>query len=285
MDVERFRTVDAFVARSHAFLSRDEAEHNLLLGLMGRLAHDPGFYGDPDLCLAVVSSRGAVAGVALQTPPHNLALSRFADETGVAALAAALRADGRTFPGVVGPVSPAGRFAERWAALAGVEAGVEVEQRIYEATHAVAPAGVPGAFRPYRSDDRSLVLAWAGAFMGEALPAAPPADASGFLARRLAEPSGGIVLWEDGGRPVSFAGYGGETPDGIRIGPVYTPPELRRVGYATALVAELTRRLLADGRRFCFLYTDLANPTSNSIYQRIGYRPVADVTQWRFAPA
>jgi predicted GNAT family acetyltransferase len=79
-----------------------------------------------------------------------------------------------------------------------------------------------------------------------------------------------------------MVGYSGPTPNGIRIAPVYTPPELRGGGYASACTAETTRRLLKDGRRFCFLYTDLANPTSNSIYQRIGYRPVCDVDQYRF---
>jgi hypothetical protein len=90
------------------------------------------------------------------------------------------------------------------------------------------------------------------------------------------------VLWEDG-EPVSLAAAGGPTPNGIRIGPVYTPPELRGRGYASALVAELTRVQLEGGRRFCFLFTDLANPTSNRIYQRVGYEPVTDVDQWSFA--
>ncbi len=69
----------------------------------------------------------------------------------------------------------------------------------------------------------------------------------------------------------------------MRVGPVYTPPELRGRGYASAITAAATQRILASGRRFCFLYTDLANPTSNSIYQQIGYRPVTDITIWRFA--
>jgi len=84
---------------------------------------------------------------------------------------------------------------------------------------------------------------------------------------------------------VSIAGYGGPTPNGIRIGPVYTPPDLRGRGYASALTARLTQTLLDGGRRFCFLFTDLANPTSNSVYQRIGYRPVTDVDLWRFGNA
>ena len=79
-----------------------------------------------------------------------------------------------------------------------------------------------------------------------------------------------------------MSSYGSKTPNGIRIGPVYTPPEQRGNGYATALVAEQSAWLLAGGRRFCFLYTDLANPTSNAIYERIGYERVADAAAYIF---
>jgi len=93
-----------------------------------------------------------------------------------------------------------------------------------------------------------------------------------------------LFLWEDGpGRPVSLAGCAGRTPNGIRIGPVYTPTELRGRGYASALTAALTQALLDGGRRFCFLFVDVANPTSNRIYERIGYRPVTEVDEWRFS--
>jgi predicted GNAT family acetyltransferase len=137
--------------------------------------------------------------------------------------------------------------------------------------------------RPYQESDRDLVIAWMDAFVDEALPEAPPEDAEHWLERTLSNPDGGVVLWLDGEQPVSFSGYGGLTPNGIRVGPVYTPPGLRRRGYASALVAELTKRLLEGGRKFCFLFTDLANPTSNSIYQRVGYEPVSDADQWVFA--
>jgi uncharacterized protein len=69
---------------------------------------------------------------------------------------------------------------------------------------------------------------------------------------------------------------------GIRIGPVYTPPALRRRGYASALVTELSRRLLDSGREYCVLYTDLANPTSNRIYQEVGYERVCDSAEYVF---
>lgn len=75
---------------------------------------------------------------------------------------------------------------------------------------------------------------------------------------------------------------GSPTPHGARIGPVYTPPAARRRGYASALTAAIIRHYLDAGRRLCFLFTDLANPTSNRTYQAIGYEPVTDVNQYRF---
>ena len=91
-----------------------------------------------------------------------------------------------------------------------------------------------------------------------------------------------MYLWEDSQRPVSIAGFGSPTPHGVRIGPVYTPPDLRGRGYASSLVAKTSQRLLDAGRQFCFLFTDLANPISNHIYQEIGYEPVCDVAEYRF---
>jgi hypothetical protein len=90
-------------------------------------------------------------------------------------------------------------------------------------------------------------------------------------------------LWDDEGA-VSVAASGGPTPNGIRIGPVYTPPELRRRGYASAVTAATSQAELDRGRRFIFLFTDLSNPTSNKIYQQIGYEPVIDVDQLTFVP-
>ena len=83
---------------------------------------------------------------------------------------------------------------------------------------------------------------------------------------------------------MSLAGFAGPTPNGIRIGPVYTPPELRGHGHGTAVTAGVSQLLLDRGHKFCFLYTDLANSTSNAIYMRIGYEPVCDSRELAFAP-
>ena len=130
--------------------------------------------------------------------------------------------------------------------------------------------------------DIPIVLEWLTAFAHEALgEAAHVTEAEETYRRREEDPEGAWLLWDDDG-PVSLAGYGNPTPTGTRVGPVYTPPEHRGRGYATSLVADLTAERLAAGLAFCFLFTDLANPTSNAIYARIGYEPVADWDQWLF---
>ncbi|OLE96488.1 MAG: hypothetical protein AUG75_19875 [Cyanobacteria bacterium 13_1_20CM_4_61_6] len=121
------------------------------------------------------------------------------------------------------------------------------------------------------------------AFQHEAVPHdAPHMDLETILERRLASRAAGLVFWEVDSQPVSLCGHGGRTPHGIRIGPVYTPPEHRGHGYASALTAHVTQQQLDGGRDYCFLYTDLANPTSNSIYTKIGYAHVCEARDYAF---
>jgi uncharacterized protein len=280
MRVRRCGDVEEYLVHAGEFLVAREAEHNLILGLCGRLRRERRPYGN-DPYLAVAEEGDRVVAAVLRTPPHNLVLSEVDDAQAIEPLTESVRLAFEALPGVLGPTKPAARFVGAWEAGTGVHGRRVLAQRIYRAETVLVPRGVPGGMRPYADADRPLVLSWLDAFVAEALPEAPPEPAADLLERRLREPEGGLALWEDG-EPVSFASFGGSTPNGIRVGPVYTPPERRRRGYASALVAELTRELLARGRRFCFLFTDLANPTSNTIYQEIGYRPVADVDQWAF---
>jgi uncharacterized protein len=279
--VERHSGVDGFLDRAGEFLARRETEHNLILGLCSRLRHDPLVFGSEPY-LATVSSRDRVVAAALRTPPHNLVLSEVEDERACLILVEDAGAVFETMRGALGPVGPVDAFVRGWEERTGARARLEREERIYRADRVVSPEYVPGRMRAYSDSDRALAVDWLEAFMSEAMGGSAIDSAEDVLSRRLEDPEGGLVVWEHGD-VVSLAGFGGPTPNGIRIGPVYTPPELRRRGYATALVAELTRALLVD-RRFCFLFTDLANPTSNSIYQRVGYEPVTDVNEWVFEP-
>jgi predicted GNAT family acetyltransferase len=280
VDVHRYAEAAEFVEHAGEYLAEREAEHNLILGLSSRLRRDPLLFGEPPY-LAVVEEGGRVVAAALRTPPHNLVLSELDDEAALEPLTADVRSVFETLPGAIGPTEAVARFAELWQATTGGRGRRTLAERIFRAEHVDSPQGVAGRMRPYAPPDRELALRWLDAFVAEALPEDHPEPMEGALERRLGEPEGGFVVWEDDD-PVCLAGFGGPTPNGIRIGPVYTPPDLRGRGYGSALTAALTQQLLDEGRRFCFLFTDLANPTSNSIYQRIGYRPVADVDQWSF---
>jgi predicted GNAT family acetyltransferase len=280
LEVRRHGDADSFLADAGDFLLAREAEHNLILGLSGRLRIDPRIYGEAPY-FAVARKEGEVVAATMRTPPHNLILSEVDDEAALEPLAADANDVFESLTGVVGPKAGVANMAQIWEKRTGQSAKLMLRQRTYCAEQATEPEGVPGTMRPYEERDRELVLAWMDAFVEEALPEAPPEDSAHWLERRAADPDSGTMIWEEG-EPVSMGGYGGLTPNGIRIGPIYTPPELRRRGYASALTAAMTRMLLDGGRRFCFLFTDLANPTSNSIYQRIGYRPVTDVDQWSF---
>ena len=208
-------------------------------------------------------------------------LAQPADDGVLPAIADAVDDD---LPRVVGAVPEVDELAAHWAARRDVRATTVVEQRIYALTLLLRPPPIPGVMRLAAADDRELVLGWSRAFAAELRQGD---DDEGRLERSVAArlaggADGGIGLWEVDGEPVSLAGYGGPTPNGIRIGPVYTPPEHRRRGYGSAITAAVSELVLERGRRFCFLYTDLANPTSNAIYQRLGYEPVCDSREIAF---
>jgi predicted GNAT family acetyltransferase len=274
-------TADEFLAEAGQFLAAREAEHNLILGISSRLGTEPRLYGEPPY-FAVLREGGAVVGVAIRTPPHNLIISELDDDATVPALVEDAREMFGTLPGVVGPKERAAQFAEAWSEATGAARRLEIAQRIFAADHVDPPRPASGRMRDFEPADRDVAIRWMDEFAAEALPEPPPESSAEFVERRERDPSAGLAIWDDGGA-VSMAGFGGLTPNGIRIGPVYTPPDLRGRGYASALTAGVTQRLLDGGRRFCFLYTDLANPTSNSIYQRIGYRAVSDADLWSFS--
>jgi predicted GNAT family acetyltransferase len=254
-------------------------EHNLLLGLAATLVEDPGRYGASPAYFVTVHDGDDVVAAVLRTPPHPVVLSGAPD----GALAAILADLPGALSGVLAPSDTARAFAARWCALTGVRVEGVTAERIYALEAVVPPSDVPGEMRLGEERDRSLLVAWWDAFTLEALGRADRAASERAVTARLRGGDSGVTVWlSAGGEPVAVAGWSGPTPNGIRVGPVYTPPEHRRRGYASALTAALSARLLAGGRRFCFLFTNLANPTSNRIYQAIGYRPVSDMERILF---
>jgi hypothetical protein len=283
MRVERFTAAQAFLDATGDFLVEREAEHNLIFGICANLRADPGFPTAPPY-LAAVSADGRVIAAAVMTPPWNIVLSCVADPDAFTALAADLDAAGVTVPGTTSAVDSADRFARLWCGSHGLTPRLVMEERIYRLERVIPPVGVAGQARIASEADRDLLVAWAESFIAEALEPRNPEEASLLVDRSFRTGSRTWYLWEDGD-PVSVAAAGGPTPNGIRIGPVYTPPEVRGRGYASAVTAHASQAELDKGRRFIFLFTDLSNPTSNKIYQAIGYEPVIDVEQLAFEPA
>ncbi len=278
MEVVALPTAAAFAEAAFPFLEQHEAEHNLLLGVAARLiAGGPGGWAPAETPPGfwLVHDGGEPVGAALVTPPYDLILSRC--RPGAAgALATSLAARRLSLPGVTGTREAADEFASAWESLTGARPEIWRRERIYELTEVTPPESVSGSARPAGMDDLVILTDWFQAFAeftGEATDAG--AAAADAIARARA------LLWLDP-EPVSMAVWSRLTRTGASIGPVYTSPEHRGQGYASAVTAAQSARLLESGRAFCCLYTDLDNPTSNRIYQRMGYRPVVDVNHYRF---
>jgi predicted GNAT family acetyltransferase len=284
MLVSRVSDAAEFLERAGPLLAGDEARHNLILGIAGTLRDRPEVY--PEFGLWVVEAAGSPVAAALMTPPHNLVLADAVDPAALARLAQAVREAGLPVPGVVGGRPTVDEFNEIWAALAGVTPRLHMAQGIF-ALEAVRPVPLSaGAARVAGPGDAAWLLGWLEAFTAEAVPEEPfVRERTQRGLTRVCDPAvvdAGIWLWEDGGEAVSMAAFGSPIPGGVRIGPVYTPPERRCRGYGTGVVWALSSWLLRHGRRRCFLYTDLANPTSNAIYRRIGYKQVGESAEYGF---
>lgn len=270
-----------FLIAARAYLEAHEVANGLMLGLAIRLVDEPLAYGSSPYLAVVTEGRNPVLA-ALMTPPHNLIVSSALAHApdALAALAQDLAAGGWPVTGVAGAAGLSAPFAEIWAQRAGVTARPGMSQRLYELRSVIAPRWSPGELRVATAEEADLVIGWLDDFYLEAVPGdVPPRPEMTCL--RIADRE--ILLWDDGG-PVSMAIKTRPTAHGISIGAVYTPPGLRRRGYATSCVAALSAQLLAEGYEYCSLFTDLSNLTSNDIYQQIGYRPVCDLQEFKFDP-
>jgi predicted GNAT family acetyltransferase len=149
--------------------------------------------------------------------------------------------------------------------------------RLYELLELREVPRIEGHLRQAGPSDRSLMILWSRAFQEEI--GEPANDTELRVDRALA--AGQIWLWDQNGETTSMAVAREPVQAVVRLAGVYTPPEKRKHGYAAACVHALSKRLRESGHR-CILYTDLGNPTSNSIYRRIGYKAVAESLRYRF---
>ncbi|MBK8137497.1 MAG: GNAT family N-acetyltransferase [Chloroflexi bacterium] len=282
MHVETYSLPHAWYRRTAAYLARLEAENNLMLGLAYILMHDPGAFSE--YYLGTVVEDEQVVGAAVMTVPYNLVLSHTEHPDALDALAANVYRTFRTLPGVNGRKENAAAFARIWSERTGHRHELEMAQRIYELREVRPPEGVPGTLRTAVPSDIDMMAEWQYAFAIDAHMEADRERSRIWAERVFQATSRRIYFWMVDGQAVCMVGTTGPTPRGIRIGPVYTPAEQRRKGYGSACTAAVSQAMLDEGKAACFLYTDLANPTSNKIYQEIGYTPVCDADIIRFYP-
>jgi predicted GNAT family acetyltransferase len=278
MQVIQHADAGEFAARVRNFLLSSECENCALLGLVDNLVagrlHPP---ADPLRLMFTIESAGQVIGVAVQTRPESLLISRMNDDA-IDALIQQLLAMDWTHGGCNGPAESSDGLAERWCAVAHRSRRLRRGLRVFKLTKVIKPKPSSGTMVKATPSHVDVVTSWRDAFSREI--GEPDPDARRSVERIIREER--LYIWEDQGQAVSMTGFAGPTPNGIRINQVYTPPESRGRGFASNLVAAVSQRLLDSGRTFCFLFTDLANPTSNKIYQQIGYQPEADFRHWVF---
>lgn len=270
-EVEFFDDPAQALAVAGPFLESRPVEHNLILTLLHERAatNEPGRYW-------AVRDGHRVVGVAFQSPAHfPITVTPMAADA-VETLVAAVVALPDPPPGVNGEVATVARFTGHWTERTKSAARPVEGSRIYELRALRPPAPPAGGLRRARPDERDLLFAWAEDFAAGAPMAEAPRLVDGPLAH------GRMWVWDDDG-PVSMTAHTEPLAGVTRVFAVYTPPDLRNRGYASACVGAISRQLV-DAGQTCMLYTDLSNPVSNSVYRRLGYEAVCEVVRYEFTP-
>lgn len=288
MKVVSYPEAEEFWRVAGPLLSADPVINTVAMTVIGQLLRGQRFGDAQPIFLTAHNtsdSDGDLVGAAFCTPPFPIAVGALPVRA-IPAVVDQLVDQGAWPSGATGLRPQVEAFATAWTARAGVEVIARMDQRLYRLGALEPPVGVPGEPSLATEDDIELIADWRAAFVAEAdihhIGRQSRADMVRFSRDRLV--GHGQILWRVDGRPVSFAATNAPRGGMSRVGSVYTPPELRGRGYASAVTAAASRWALDQGAEYVVLFTDLANPVSNSIYQRIGYRPVADTMDVTFGP-
>ncbi|MFJ8137001.1 GNAT family N-acetyltransferase [Streptomyces sp. NPDC096013] len=271
-----------FLTRAGEFLRSRPALHTVHLtvteALRGRGLR---VYGEGDPVFGLLERDGEVRGAFFRTPPGRLMLTPLGGgEAG--GLAAQLAARGDELPGVMAELDTAAEFAEEWGRRTDLDCRLYARQRLYRLGELTPQRpSPPGRPRVATADDREQLMRWYVEFTEAIGESGPSQDPGEWADARIAY--GGITFWETpDGTPVSMAGITPKVAGQVGVAPVYTPAEFRGRGYAGAVTAEVSGMARAANAEEVLLFTDLANSTSNALYQRLGYRPVEDFAGYDF---
>jgi predicted GNAT family acetyltransferase len=276
----RFTTdIETYAASAWDLLARNPVEQTVALSVIEAVRAGHRWSEQGEMVFGSFDD-GTIRGAVCVTPPYGLLLAAVPEDT-LAALIDALLREGVSFPGVNGANDAVERFVAAWTSATGVRSVPVHRMRLYRLAALRPPrAAPPGRARPASLDDLDSAVGWLREFQTEAR--VPATDVESTARRAIADAR--LWLWEDDARrPVALASRTAVIVGAARIAPVYTPPDRRRRGYGTAITGACARDALARGAEHVVLFTDLANPTSNSIYQQIGFTPLHDFAVVDFA--
>ncbi|MCL2479810.1 MAG: GNAT family N-acetyltransferase, partial [Treponema sp.] len=273
--------IKSFCRDTRDVLMRHEAQNLIPLGnvIIGYEEKDKTGWRDPALWfMATVTDNTGIRMTAIMTPPHNLTLyatDNVISSEAVDCLISGIMENKTAVPGVMTENVLAENFAKAWAAANSVNYSVKENMRIYELVSVNPEIPQIGKMRLLDEKDLSFFPYWIDGFNHDCFGDAPvPKPDLQIYQYHVNKKK--IYILENEGTAVSMAQKNREMQSVCGVSMVYTPPYFRGKGYASSLVAGLSRLILDQGFTKCVLYTDLSNPISNSIYQKIGYRPICD---------
>jgi len=275
MEVRFHESAEEFRAVAEPFYGRDPVGHTIELTVLRGALPD-------DSLLLTVWENSEIVGAALQTPPYPLACNGIPARSVdlVAAEVATMRPD---LTGVRGAGRSAVAYADAWRAITGRVGSVIAEERLYRLGTLAPPSGVDGVSRAASDDDRAVLVDWVEQFFVEAFSHSRDNQAGQEFIRTAQDKGDQFLLWIVDGLPVSMAMLRAPAARVSRIGPVFTPVDRRGHGYGSAITAAAAALALSRGVDDVVLFADLANPTSNGIYQKFGFEPAADNVRFEFA--
>jgi predicted GNAT family acetyltransferase len=278
VNITFYDSIKPYKEKIEPILLKEEAKHNVILGVLNQLSTNIADLSNIFMCTVEEGDKPVL--VFLRTHPHNLLIAGNPNQTEAISFAVQKFAEnGFTFPGVTGEKQLAEFFAEEWKRATGIEGNVGMKQGIYKLVKLNPIKATSGYLRQAVPEDAPLVAEWTHEFTEYTLDTLTSEECQERANDYIKQKS--LYLWIDQNRPVSMVKWARPTKNGIVVTLVYTPDEERGKGYASSSVHAFSK-LLLEKYEFCSLYTDLANPTSNSIYQKIGYEWVCESIMIQF---
>lgn len=280
MIIEKYMDANDFLNETQEFLEQDEVSNNVILGTCLRLRKEKNKSLNESYFAAIKEDENILL-VAMITPPFPIAI--YSDNINcddeLSLLIEDLLNNNIEVNGVIAPIELANSFSLKWCELKACNKIDGLNMRAYELVDVNHPRYSKGNLRDAKDEDLETISRWI-----YNLEKDDGSDITCEQAYEMAKnkiTNGELYVWEDK-IPVSMACATRPTTNGIVVNMVYTPSELRQKGYASSCVAALSQHLLDKGYKFCSLFTDLSNPTSNSIYIKIGYKAVCDYKSYSF---